>query len=178
MALLTVGHSTHPLKDFLALLRGADVAALVDVRRYPGSRRHPQFGSEALETALGQAGVIYRHLPELGGRRAPAPDSGNDGWRVTGFRGYADHLRSEEFATGRAALEALAREHRTAVMCAEAQWWRCHRRLIADVFAFSGHDVRHLMPDGRLIDHEPPPFAVRADDGLPAYPAAGQETLL
>jgi uncharacterized protein (DUF488 family) len=178
VALLTVGHSTHPLVDFLALLHDADVAALVDVRRYPGSRRHPQFGSEALEKALAPGGVIYRHVPELGGRRASAPDSGNDGWRVAGFRGYADHLRSEEFGTGRSVLEALAREHRTAVMCAEAQWWRCHRRLIADVFTFAGHDVRHLMPDGRVIDHEPPPFAVRAGDGLPAYPAAGQETLL
>lgn len=178
MDLLTVGHSTHPLEDFLALLREADVAALADVRRYPGSRRHPQFGSEALEAALASAGITYRHLLELGGRRAPAPDSGNDGWRVAGFRGYADHLRSEEFEEGRAALAALAGEHRTAVMCAEAPWWRCHRRLIADVFTFAGNDVRHLMPGGRLVDHEPPPFAVRADDGLPAYPAAGQETLL
>ena len=178
MQLLTVGHSTHPLEDFLALLREAGVAALADVRRHPGSRRHPQFGSEALGAALTRAGLAYRHLPGLGGRRAPAPDSGNDGWRVAGFRGYADHLRSAEFAAGRAALEALGRERRTAVMCAEAQWWRCHRRLIADVLVLAGHDVRHLMPDGRLIAHEPPPFAVRADDGLPAYPAHGQETLL
>ncbi|HEV2819729.1 MAG TPA: DUF488 domain-containing protein [Solirubrobacteraceae bacterium] len=110
MELLTVGHSTHPLEDFLALLSEAGVAALADVRRYPGSRRHPQFGSEALEAALARAGVTYRHLPELGGRRTPAPDSANDGWRVAGFRGYADHLHSEEFAAGRAALEALARE--------------------------------------------------------------------
>ena len=176
--LLTVGHSTHPLEDFLALLREADVVALADVRRHPGSRRHPQFGREALESALAQAGVAYRHLPELGGRRAPAPDSGNDGWRVVAFRAYADHLRSKEFAEGRAKLEAFAREHRTAVMCAEAPWWRCHRRLIADVFMLAGHDVRHLMPDGRLIAHQPPPFAVRADDGLPAYPAGGHETLL
>lgn len=176
--LLTVGHSTHALEDFLALLREAGVAALADVRRHPGSRRHPQFGGEALESALARAGVAYRHLPQLGGRRAPAPDSANDGWRVAGFRGYADHLRSEEFCEGRAALEALAREHRTAVMCAEAQWWRCHRRLIADVLVFAGHGVHHLMPDGRLIAHEPPPFAVRADDGLPTYPAAAQETLL
>ncbi len=178
MELLTVGHSTHPLEDFMALLREADIVALADVRRHPGSRRHPQFGREALEAALAKAGVAYRHLPELGGRRRPAPDSGNDGWRVAGFRGYADHLRSEEFARGRAALEALAGERRTAVMCAEAQWWRCHRRLIADVLVFAGHDVRHLMPEGRLIDHEPPPFAVRAGDDLPAYPAGAPETLV
>ncbi|MDQ3609913.1 MAG: DUF488 domain-containing protein [Actinomycetota bacterium] len=178
MELLTVGHSTHPLEDFMALLREADIVALADVRRHPGSRRHPQFGREALEAALAKAGVAYRHLPELGGRRRPAPDSGNDGWRVAGFRGYADHLRSEEFARGRAALEALAGERRTAVMCAEAQWWRCHRRLIADVLVFAGHDVRHLMPEGRLIDHEPPPFAVRAGDDLRAYPAGAPETLV
>lgn len=175
--LLTVGHSTHPIDVFLALLTGAGVALVADVRRFAGSRRHPQFGAEALAGSLAGAGLGYRHLPQLGGRRSVQPDSPNDGWRVAAFRGYADHLRTPEFAQGRARLEAAARQQRTAIMCAEAQWWRCHRRLVADVFAFAGWDVRHLRPGGRLVAHEPPPFAVRGADGLPIYPAAGQEDL-
>jgi uncharacterized protein DUF488 len=176
--LLTVGHSTHPVDEFVALLRGAEVEAVADVRRFPGSRRHPQFGREALSDSLRAAAIEYTHLPELGGRRPVAKDSRNDGWTVAGFRGYADHLRTAEFAEGRAALERLATARRTAVMCAEAQWWRCHRRLIADVFTFAGWRVLHLMPDGRLTQHEPPPFAIRAPDGLPRYPAARQPSLL
>src|SRR3954468_6085864 len=175
--LLTVGHSTHPLDAFLALVRGAGLEAIADVRRHPGSRRHPHFGAEPLAAALREAEIAYLHLPELGGRRSVAPDSPNDGWQVAAFRGYADHLRSVEFAAGRERLAELAREQRVAVMCAEAQPWRCHRRLIADVFALDGWSVRHLMPSGRLDDHTPPPFAIRAADGLPVYPAAGQETL-
>jgi uncharacterized protein (DUF488 family) len=176
--LLTVGHSTHSLEEVVALLRGAGVACVADVRRFPGSRRHPQFGRDALSEGLRAAGIEYTHLPQLGGRRPVAKDSPNDGWNVAGFRGYADHLRSEEFAEGRAALERLAAERRTAVMCAEAQWWRCHRRLIADVFTFAGRPVLHVMPDGRLVEHEPPPFAIRGADGLPLYPAARQPSLL
>ena len=176
--LLTVGHSTHPLEEFVALLRGAGISGLADVRRFPGSRRHPHFGREALSEGLRAAEIEYTHLPQLGGRRAVAKDSPNDGWTVAGFRGYADHLRSGEFAEGRVELERLAGERRTAVMCAEAQWWRCHRRLIADVFTFAGWRVVHLMPDGRLVEHEPPPFAIRGSDGLPLYPAARQPSLL
>ncbi|TMM02936.1 MAG: DUF488 domain-containing protein [Actinobacteria bacterium] len=175
--LLTVGHSTHPLDAFLALVSGAGVEVVADVRRHPGSRRHPHFASEALADALRAAGLEYEHLPELGGRRSVAPDSPNDGWEVAAFRGYADHLRTREFAAGRARLVELASARRAAVMCAEAQPWRCHRRLIADVFAFDGWRVRHLMPAGRLDDHVPPPFAIRADDGLPLYPAGAQRAL-
>ena len=175
--LFTVGHSTHELDAFLALLHGAGLKFIADVRRYPGSRRHPHFGSEALAAALRDSGFGYEHLVELGGRRSVARDSPNDGWQVAAFRGYADHLRSTEFAAGRTRLAELAREQRVAVMCAEAQPWRCHRRLIADVFAFDGWSVRHLMPSGRLDDHTPPPFAIRAEDGLPLYPAAKQNPL-
>jgi uncharacterized protein (DUF488 family) len=175
--LLTVGHSTHPLDAFLDLVGGAGVQAIADVRRFPRSRRHPHFCDDALAEALRAAGVDYVHLPELGGRRSVAPDSPNDGWQVAAFRAYADHLRTPEFAAGRDRLAALAGERRVAVMCAEAQPWRCHRRLIADVFAFAGWRVRHLMPSRRLDDHAPPPFAIRADDGLPLYPADGQPAL-
>lgn len=175
--LLTVGHSTHPIDRFVALLRDAGVEALADVRRYPGSRRNPQFARAALERSVREAGIAYEHVPQLGGRRPVQLGSGNEGWRVEAFRGYADHLRSAEFADGRAALERLAAERRTAIVCAEAQWWRCHRRLVADVLHFDGWDVRHLVPDGRAVEHEPPEFALRAEDGLPTYPATRQTPL-
>ena len=167
--LLTVGHSTHEIEYFLRLLRGADVELIADVRRFPGSRRHPHFNADALAGSLDSVGIAYTHLPELGGRRSVQPGSPNDGWEVAGFRGYADHLRTEEFAAGHRRLIDLASKQRTAVMCAEAQPWRCHRRLIADAFTFDGWRVLNLMADGRLESHVPPPFASRADDGLPIY---------
>ena len=170
---LTVGHSTHPIEVFLELLGDAGVEQLVDVRRFPGSRRHPQYGAEPLAAALPERAIDYEHVEALGGRRPVAPGSSNDGWRVAGFRGYADHLRSAEFAAGLARLEELATGRRVAVMCAEAQWWRCHRRLIADVLVLRGWEVRHLMPGGRLVEHEPPDFMVPGEDGLPRYPAGG-----
>lgn len=170
--ILTVGHSTHPLDVFLELLRDAGVEQVADVRRFPGSRRHPQYGAAALSTALAEQAIGYEHVGELGGRRPMLPGSCNDGWRVSGFRGYADHVRTPEFADGLARLEALSARRRVAVMCAEAQWWRCHRRVLADVLVLRGYDVRHLMGDGRLVDHEAPDFMVVAADGLPCYPAA------
>jgi len=167
--LLTVGHSTHAIDRFLGLLGGASVELVVDVRRFPGSRRHPQFASAMLASSLAAADIGYQHLPELGGRRSPTPDSPNDGWKVAAFRGYADYLRTPQFAAGRARLAALALRRRTTIMCAEALPWRCHRRLIADVFVLDGWQVLDLMPSGRLEDHHPPPFARPAADGLPIY---------
>jgi uncharacterized protein (DUF488 family) len=148
------------------------VEQIVDVRRFAGSRRHPQYGAEALSAALAAHGIGYEHVAALGGRRPVSPGSCNDGWRVSGFRGYADHLRSAEFADGLARLETLAAERRPAVMCAEAQWWRCHRRILADVLVLRGVGVRHLMTGGRLVAHEPPDFMVAGEDGLPCYPAS------
>jgi uncharacterized protein (DUF488 family) len=171
--LLTIGHSTHEPAAFLDLLRGAGVEGIADVRRFPGSRRHPQFSREALGASLAGAGIAYEHLPELGGRRSASREPAavaNTGWRVPAFRAYADHLRSPEFAAGRARLRELALARPTALMCAEAAWWRCHRRLIADVFVLDGWDVEHVMPDGRLIAHELPGFLVPGADGLPTYP--------
>src|SRR3954470_7678818 len=120
--LFTIGHSTHSLAEFVALLRGAGIELVADVRRFPGSRRHPHFGGEALAASLATAGIGYEHLGALGGRRSVAEGSPNDGWQVAAFRGYADHVRSEEFALGRARLTELAASRRVAVMCAEAQW--------------------------------------------------------
>ncbi|MGI8506524.1 MAG: DUF488 domain-containing protein [Solirubrobacteraceae bacterium] len=172
--LLTVGHSTHTIEEFLGLLDGAGVEQVADVRRFPGSRRHPQFGSDALAASLVAAGLHYEHLPELGGRRPVKPDSPNDGWRVAAFRGYADHLRTPEFAAGRSRLAALAAERRTAIMCAEGLPWRCHRRLIADVFVLAGWRVLDLMPAGNLDQHALPAFARAAEDGLPLYSSSGE----
>jgi uncharacterized protein (DUF488 family) len=176
--ILTVGHSNHPLEVFLELLGGAGVEQVVDVRRFPSSRRHPRYGGAALAEALREREIAYEHVGALGGRRPVQPGSRNDGWQVAGFRGYADHLRSAEFAEGMGRLEELAAQRRVAVMCAEAQWWRCHRRLLADVLVLRGWEVRHLMTGGRLIAHQAPGFMVAAEDGLPCYPAAGQDSLL
>ena len=152
--ILTVGHSTHPIESFVELLRGARVEAIADVRRFPGSRRNPQFGAEALAASLAEAGIAYEQFGDaLGGRRRskqPRPDSP---WRNASFAAYAEYMESDEFAAGLDRLEALAREQRTAPMCAEAQWFRCHRRLIADALVKRGWRVMHLWPDGRLDPH-------------------------
>ena len=139
------------------------------MRSFPSSRRHPQFNRAALEQWLPEAGIDYLHLPELGGRRDPAPISPNGGWRERGFRGYADHMASAEFAAGIDRLERLARVKLTAVMCAEALWWRCHRRLIADALTVRGWDVQHLG-SGSPVKHELTPFAEVGDGGALTYP--------
>jgi uncharacterized protein (DUF488 family) len=141
----TIGHSSLPFDDFLATLRAHGIAAIADVRRFPGSRRHPHFARDAMTQALPAAGVDYEWLPQLGGRRRPRPDSPNTAWRNESFRGYADHLSSAEFADGWHALLALATTRATAVMCAEALWWQCHRALISDVLKLHGIDVRHVQ---------------------------------
>jgi uncharacterized protein (DUF488 family) len=172
--ILTIGHSTHDPEAFLELLRRYRVEVLVDVRRYPSSRRFPHFNAPDLARALGEAGIEYHHLAELGGRRDPAPDSPNTGWRVGQFRGYADHMGSREFHAGLARLEESARARTTAVMCAEAQWWRCHRRLLSDALLVRGFDVVHIDSRGGSAPHELTPFAL-VEDGRLAYPPAQAE---
>jgi uncharacterized protein (DUF488 family) len=167
----TVGHSTHPLDEFVGLLRNAGVEALADVRRYPGSRRQPHFNREALAEALPAAGIAYAHLEGLGGRRDVVPRSPNRGWDNEAFVAYADHMATPEFAAGVADLEVLARERVTAVMCAEAPWWRCHRRLLADALLVRGWTVRHIDPTGRVTDHALTDFAV-VERGTITYPPA------
>jgi uncharacterized protein (DUF488 family) len=141
----TVGHSTRPLSDFLEVLAAYGIELVADVRRFPGSRSQPQYQQPALEATLHRAGIGYAWLPNLGGRRRPAPDSPNITWRHPAFRGYADHLAGEEFAAGLFELLALAWGLQTAVMCAEVLWWRCHRRMIADVLVSLGGRVIHIM---------------------------------
>src|SRR5690242_2065160 len=168
--IFTVGHSTHELEEFVELLRAHEVGLLVDVRAYPRSRRVPQFNSEALSESLPPFGIDYLHMRELGGRRRPRPDSVNDAWENEQFRGYADHMETTEFGEALSRLESLARERPTAVMCAEATWFRCHRRLISDALLVRGWRVLHIGSDGRLTEHELTPFAVVSDGGL-SYPA-------
>ena len=149
----TIGHSTRPFDDFVALLRGHGVAAIADVRRFPGSRRQPQYGRDALAAALAAQGIGYLWLPELGGRRRARPDSPNTGWRHEAFRGYADHMASDEFRRGYDRLVAFCALQPTAIMCAEALWWRCHRALIADALTADGVAVRHILGPGKSAAH-------------------------
>lgn len=153
MTVWTLGHSTRTLEAFLAVLKAHRIEAVVDVRRFSGSRRLPQFRGEALQAALDAHGIAYHWLPALGGRRRPAPDSPNVAWRNAGFRGYADHVASEAFAEGFFELLLIAGGLRTAVMCAEVLWWRCHRRLIADVLSSLGHEVIHIRDASSAAPH-------------------------
>jgi uncharacterized protein (DUF488 family) len=153
MEIWSVGHGARQLEELIATLRAADVAALADVRAQPGSRRHPQFGAQALETAFGEVGIAYVHLPELGGRRGPLADSPHRALRVAAFRGYADHMSTQEFTRGYERLTSLGRGSRTAFMCAETLWWRCHRRLIADRLTVDGWLVTHLFAPEKSEAH-------------------------
>jgi uncharacterized protein (DUF488 family) len=174
----TIGHSTHPLSRLLELLRGARIRCLADVRSVPRSRRVPQFNRESLAQDLPAAGIDYLCIPELGGWRSPEPGShANAGWRNRSFRGYADHMRSDEFADGLARLTEAAASAPTAVMCAEAAWWRCHRRLVADALVARGWEVCHIGPEGRLSRHELTEFAVVGEGGALSYPARDGDQL-
>jgi uncharacterized protein (DUF488 family) len=149
----TVGHSTRPLPDFLEVLAGYRVELVADVRRFPGSRSQPQYQQAELDSALQEAGIGYVWLPQLGGRR-PGSDTSDTVWRYPGFRGYADHIAGEEFAEGLFELLALAGGLRTAVMCAELLWWRCHRRMIADMLVSLGVHVNHIRDVNTAEAHQ------------------------
>ena len=176
--LLTFGHGTASAERMTELLRGAGVSVLVDVRTAPGSRRHPHVARAELERWLPEAGFSYRWDKRLGGFRRAAPDSPDTAWREDMFRGYAAHMRTEDFRAAMDEVLAQAAADRTVVMCAESLWWRCHRRLLADfAVAARGAPVRHLLHDGRIEDHRLSPGLRRRDDGLLVYDA-GQESLL
>lgn len=144
--------------------------ALADVRRFPGSKRYPHFSESALRASLTALGLGYAWLPSLGGRRRPVADSPNTGWRNEGFRGYADHIATDEFAAGLKELEKMAARARTAIMCAEAVWWRCHRSLISDVLKSTGWRVIHILGAAQTKEHPYTPPA-RIVDGRLTYPA-------
>jgi uncharacterized protein (DUF488 family) len=174
MNVWTVGHSTHTSDAFAALLAVHEIEQVADVRTVPRSRRHPHFHAEALARDLAARGVAYAHLPRLGGWRPARSDSPNGAWRNTSFRGYADYAMGEEFATGLAQLRELATTRRTAMMCSEALWWRCHRRLIADRLVADGDTVCHIGSDARASAHRLTPFAVVGPDRQITYPGSPQ----
>ena len=149
----TVGHSTRSGEEFAQILLAHGIQVLVDVRSFPGSRRYPQFNREALAESLQQVGIEYRHEPRLGGRRTPRKDSHNIAWKNASFRAYADHMETEEFRNAVEDLLELAVSSRTAVMCAEALWWRCHRRLISDYLKTEGHAVIHILDKNKTQEH-------------------------
>ena len=174
MKIYTIGHSTRSFDEFLGLLREHEVERLADIRRYPGSRRFPHFSKDSLAVSLPREGIAYVHVPELGGRRKPRPDSPNAAWRNEQFRAYADHMSTSEF---REAVDGLlASPLRTAVMCAEAVPWRCHRNLLSDELVRRGVDVVHILSPGSTRLHQLTPDAKIEGDHV-VYPASDQREL-
>ena len=173
MVLYTVGHSTHNIAPFLSLLAQHQIAILIDVRAFPGSRRWPQFNHAELKASVEEAGVSYEWLKVLGGRRRSSiHDSPHTAWQHAAFRAYADYADTAEFAAGIKQLGELAKARPSAIMCSEGLWWRCHRRIIADHMTVAGWEVWHIMPDGKLTAHSIPGFA-RIHEGRMIYDGKG-----
>ncbi|WP_442794444.1 DUF488 domain-containing protein [Pelobium manganitolerans] len=149
----TIGHSTQSAEDFLAILQQYQIELLVDVRRYPGSRKFPQFNSQTLQGLLAINGINYFHLKSLGGRRRPNPESKNTAWRHPAFRAYADFMETDEFKKGIKKLEVLGQSQRAVIMCSEVLWWRCHRSLIADYLKAEGWRVMHILSKEKANEH-------------------------
>jgi uncharacterized protein (DUF488 family) len=173
--IFTIGHSTRTIAEFVALLRQVHVTLVVDVRSFPRSRTTPQFNGDTLPIALAEQGIRYRHLRALGGRRhhrKGTPPSLNAYWRVMAFRNYADYAETDGFRAGLRALCELARDGRCAIMCAEAVWWRCHRRIITDYLLAAGMHVEHIMGPGHVVAATLTPGAVIMADAALRYPAA------
>ena len=158
-AIFTIGHSTRPIDEFLELLRTNGVEQLVDIRTVPRSRRNPQFDRDSLPATLGHAAIAYVHMPELGGLRHPRADSPNSAWRNDSFRGYADYMQTPEFASAIEKLIEIAGAKPTAIMCAEAVPWRCHRSLVADALTARGIPVEDIISGARRQVHKLTPFA-------------------
>ncbi|HVU88167.1 MAG TPA: DUF488 domain-containing protein [Pirellulales bacterium] len=174
--LFTVGHSTRPWQEFVALLQAWKIKTLVDVRTVPKSRAFPWFSQARMARALPRAGIKYVHLKSLGGLRHAKKDSPNIGWHNASFRGYADYMQTPEFEQGLAELNALRRKERVCIMCSEAVWWRCHRRMIADAEVSRGIPVKHVMSETTAKPHEVTPFARvkkrRGHHAIITYPQA------
>jgi uncharacterized protein (DUF488 family) len=168
LTIWTVGHSTRSAEEFKEIILAHQVEALVDVRSFPGSRRYPHFNKPELAHHLNSSGILYVHLPELGGRRRPSPASKNTAWQNASFRAYADHMESVEFQKGIDALLKLSKTKRTTVMCAEALWWRCHRSLIADFLKAKGVEVIHII-DARKTESHPYTSVARIVEGRLSY---------
>jgi uncharacterized protein (DUF488 family) len=171
MRIWTIGHSTRTIDEFLSLLKANEINLLADVRTWPGSRRYPHFNKEALAESLNAHGIRYEHFPDLGGRREPNSDSRNTAWRNASFRGYADYMETEQFQKGIERLLDISREAGpTAIMCAEAVWWRCHRSLIADFLKARAVEVMHILGANKVEPH-PYTSAARIVNGELSYEA-------
>jgi uncharacterized protein (DUF488 family) len=171
MRIWTIGHSTRTIDEFVSLLKENEISLLVDVRAWPGSKRYPHFNKEALEESLNAHAIHYEHFPELGGKRKSTPDSHNTAWRNASFRGYADYMETEQFQRGiERLLNVAAESGATAIMCAEAVWWRCHRSLIADYLKARGLEVMHMLGAEKVESH-PYTSAARIVDGQLSYEA-------
>jgi uncharacterized protein (DUF488 family) len=169
MRIWTIGHSTRTIDEFISLLRENGIKLVADVRMFPGSKRYPQFGREALAKSLGESSIRYEHFPELGGRRKAKTDSRNTAWRNASFRGYADYMETEQFQNGiERLLDVAAKAGPTAIMCAEAIWWRCHRSLISDYLKARGIEVMHIL-DANKVEPHPYTSAARIVDGTLIY---------
>ena len=167
--IFTIGHSTHPIEEFLALLSQHQILALCDVRSYPSSRKWPHFNQDELQRAVERADIEYRWLKSLGGRRhSKDASSPHAAWQIPAFRSYADYADTDDFRAGLEELLAQAEQKRAAYMCSEGLWWRCHRRIISDHFVVRGWTVMHIMPTGKLVEHSLPDFA-RVVDGRLIY---------
>lgn len=169
MTVYTIGHSTRSIEEFTSILKKYDIEIVADVRTVPKSRHNPQFEGSKLEKSLEENGMSYIHIRELGGLRHPKKDSENLEWRNTSFRGYADHMETEEFSKGLAILKKIASEHSTVILCAEAVPWRCHRSLIADALTVEGWDVEHIMTEKIANKHELTDF-LKVTNGKLTYP--------
>ena len=169
MTLWTIGHSTRPIEAFLGLLEAHRIRHVVDVRTIPRSRNNPQYNTDALAKSLAKDGLVYSHRPDLGGLRKAKKDSVNTGWRNLSFRGYADHMQTDEFWIALDGLMADGQNRRTAIMCAEAVPWRCHRSMIADALVSRGWTVLDIMNEQRAEAHRLTPFA-RIVNGRLTYP--------
>lgn len=176
LEIFTIGHSTHSLEDFLALLGGAQIELLADIRRFPGSRKFPHFGQAPLAAALEKAGIGYHWLEGLGGRRnkSKLEVSPNQAWRNTSFRNYADYMLTSEFASAVDELLEHARQRRTALMCSESVFWRCHRRLVSDFLVAHSIGVQHIMPTGKMQPHTLTAGAV-VEGTMVTYPLDGEK---
>lgn len=152
-AIYTIGHSTHTIEEFIAMLQSFKIEMVVDVRHFPGSRKFPHFNKENLSTSLSQNNIQYVHLLELGGRRKLNKESKNTAWRHPAFRAYADYMETEDFGKGVKKLKVIAKEFTTAFMCSEAVWWRCHRSMISDRLKLDSWRVMHIMSLGKAVEH-------------------------
>ena len=171
MRIWTIGHSTRTIDEFISLPNQNEIKLLADVRAWPGSKRYPQFNKEALAESLSAHGIRYEHFLELGGRRRPRSDSKNTAWRNASFRGYADYMETEQFQKGiQRLLDVAAEAGPTAIMCAEAVWWRCHRSLIADYFKSREMEVIHILGVNKIEPH-PYTSAARIVNGELSYAA-------